>query len=149
MHYGQDLVSLAIFGSYARGENCHNSDIDLLIVLDEEAPHNRRQRIDDFVRNIEASLDELSAPCGVDGIQPDISPIILQKQEAGRFLPIYLDMVTHHVLIEDRGHFLKDVLDHVAQKMKAWGSIKKSIGGHWYWEIKPGLKWGETIDYDQ
>jgi predicted nucleotidyltransferase len=36
-YYGSSLLGCAIFGSYARGENRLNSDLDLLIIL-EEAP---------------------------------------------------------------------------------------------------------------
>ena len=34
-YYGSNLVSVVVFGSYAKGQNKTNSDLDILIVLKE------------------------------------------------------------------------------------------------------------------
>jgi len=49
--YKDNLVSLVIFGSYARNENNPKSDIDILIVL--ENAGRMRERLEDFIENIE------------------------------------------------------------------------------------------------
>jgi predicted nucleotidyltransferase len=46
-HYGKTLVSLAIFGSVARGTMRPDSDIDLLLVVD-DLPRGRMARVRDF-----------------------------------------------------------------------------------------------------
>lgn len=51
-------MDLAIFGSYVRGENCKNSDLDLLIVL-ETAPR-MRERLAEFVDEIEVEHEDLA-----------------------------------------------------------------------------------------
>lgn len=140
--YGNSLISLAIFGSYARGEAKPSSDIDLLLILKDppkRISHPKRNEF--FVREIELPLD--------DFLTVEISPLILYRKEAASFNPLYLDMVSHHLMIIDRRHFLKNILIQTARKMKRWGSSKHETGGHWYWKIKPGIKWGEIIDYDK
>lgn len=46
-HYGDNLVSLLIFGSVAKGLNTSESDIDLLVVL-KTAPKNNYERYEEF-----------------------------------------------------------------------------------------------------
>ncbi len=138
-YYDSSLLSLVIYGSYARGENRLDSDLDLLIVLDPLPKRSRLQRQEDFIRNIEL----------VDDVLMEVSPFILGRKEASSFSPLYLDMVSDHVLLVDREDFLKNLLKEFSEKMKRWGSRRVPVGGHWYWEIKPGLKWNEVIDYDQ
>lgn len=147
-HYGKDLVSLALYGSYARRENRMNSDIDLVVILN-SSPGGRLQRQEDFVKHVEFPIETLAVDCGKEGLQTDVSSLILSRNEASGFLPIYLDMVAHHVLIVDRDRFMEEILRKTAEKMKRWGSLRKEAGGHWYWEIRPGLRWNEAIDYDQ
>lgn len=145
--YGPRLVSLAIFGSYARGENKWDSDLDLFIVLESWPFKGRTKRIDDFVQNVEGYLDQRENLAKKTPI--DISPLLLNRTEAGAFLPLYLDMVEDRLILFDKDGFLENRLQDIRQKMARWGSRKRTCGGHWYWEIKPGLKWGEVIDYDE
>lgn len=71
--YGDDLVSLVLFGSYARGEQRKDSDIDLLVVL---------RKIDDRYEvfkkffNVEKILDStLYTKLREKGYDPYISPV--------------------------------------------------------------------------
>lgn len=146
-HYSDHLISLAIFGSYARGENRLNSDLDLLIVLDEGSFPGRLKANEEFVREIELPAERSLGPTEKT-LRMEVSPLILTKKGAGHFLPLYLDMVQDRILIFDRDDFLKKILQKTQNKMEAWGSKKKSMGGHWYWEIRPGTRWGEVFDYD-
>ena len=147
--YSDRLISLVLFGSYARRENRRDSDIDLLIVLDDLEGKGRLKRQEVFVREIEMPLEELRSSCEKEAILVEASPLILNRKEAGVFLPIYLDMVEHHFLVVDRQGFMKKRIGEVRQQMQRWGSRRREIGGHWYWEIQPGLKWNEVIDYDK
>ena len=55
-YYGEQLVSLVIFGSYARKENKLSSDLDILIILI-RTNRPRHERIREFVEEIEMALD--------------------------------------------------------------------------------------------
>lgn len=149
IHYGKNLISLFVYGSYARGENRLNSDIDLLLVVEAHKIKGKVARHSDFVKNIELPLEDLDAQCSRHKIGTEISVLIFSKDEAKKFNPLYLDMVEDHVKIHDETGFMAEVFEQVKQKMQCWGSRKKNAGGHWYWEIKPGMKWGEVLDYDQ
>ena len=148
-HYGSELMSLALFGSYARGEARRNSDLDLLIILSTPDVASRRKLISDFVRGVESKLDLLGEQLYREGVTMEVSPLILSCSQAKAFNPLYLDMVDACLLIQDRDDFLQGILNQVRQKRTQWGSRKKTMGNQWYWEIKPGLKWHETINYDE
>jgi predicted nucleotidyltransferase len=62
--YGDDLVSVAVFGSIARGIARKDSDLDVLIIAS-WLPRSRRERVQRFL-NIESKLDpvlEKFRPC--------------------------------------------------------------------------------------
>ncbi|MCU0469449.1 MAG: nucleotidyltransferase domain-containing protein [Arcicella sp.] len=50
-HYGDRLAKIILFGSYARGEAHEDSDVDLLVVLNDEEVQTRQERksISDWV----------------------------------------------------------------------------------------------------
>lgn len=148
-HYASKLVSLCVYGSYAEGKNRLDSDLDLLIVLKAPWREGRLQRQENFYRFIEKPLGSLQDLCRREGISTEVSPLLLDNRKAASFMPIYLDMVEHRVLIVDHNRFLQDRLRFVEKQMKKWGSQKRRVGDHWYWHICPNLKWGEEIDYDQ
>ncbi|MEM2732979.1 MAG: nucleotidyltransferase domain-containing protein, partial [Nitrososphaerota archaeon] len=64
---GEDLVSVVLFGSFARGDASRESDIDLLIVGD-NLPQSRFDRIrlfDEVERSIEKELKKIEEEYGV------------------------------------------------------------------------------------
>ena len=148
-HYAENLTTLAVFGSYARGEHRFNSDLDLLIVLKKDSSASRLKRQEDFVQNIELPLDPSKDKLEAQNIHMELSSMIVTQAEAISFNPLYLDMVEYCHLVIDRNQFFHKILKQTEKQMKKWGSQKHFISGHWYWEIKPGLKWNEVLHYDQ
>jgi len=148
-YYGERMVSLVVFGSYARREPRFDSDLDLLIVLSSGNWSRRSERTEEFVINVEQPCDEHLQKLFEAGISMDLSPMILTRDEAQGFLPLYLDMVSHCLIIEDHEGFIESVLEKVKQQMARWGSERMNVGGHWLWEIRPGLKWNEVLRYDE
>lgn len=146
-HYKDRLMTLAVFGSYAAKTPRYNSDLDLLLILNEKK-QSISQKIAEFTK-LELTLTELEEKCWQSGVCMEISPLILNQNSATSFHPIYLDMVTSHLIIIDKNDFLKNILKNVQGKMKKWGSKKINESGSWIWQIKPDLKWGEKIDYDE
>lgn len=147
-HYGRRLLSLAVFGSFARGTHKSNSDLDILILLDDGHAQSVSKRLQEFT-TIELSLLDAEDDCVKTDVEMDLSPVILSAREAEHFNPLYLDMTEDCLILIDRENFLQRILDSVREKKSRWGSQKISIANQWYWNIKPGLSWGERIDYDQ
>ncbi len=85
--YGDKFISLAVFGSVARGEARRDSDIDLLLVID-LIPKRRLERQKEFMeveKEVEGYLNELFD----EGYFIDFSPIIKTPEEAMKLSPLY------------------------------------------------------------
>jgi predicted nucleotidyltransferase len=148
-YYGERMVSLVVFGSYARREPRFDSDLDLLIVLKSGSWSRLSERTEEFVTNVEQPCDEGLQLLFEEGISMELSPLILTRDEAQNFLPLYLDMVSNSLIIEDHEGFFAGVIEKVKQQMARWGSERINVSGHWLWEIRPGLKWDEVLSYDE
>jgi len=135
-HYSDNLVSLVIFGSYARKENRLTSDLDILIIL--KTARSRSERIREFVEYIEIPLEAQAQKLADEGIFVDASPIILSTKEAEYFNPLYLDMLEHAVIVVDRNSFFKNIINKVREKVDEWGSYKEYFGNWWVWVVKKG-----------
>lgn len=148
-YYGTRLVSLAIHGSYARGEPRLGSDLDLLLVLTSGSWSRLSERTEEFVANVEQPCDQCLQELFNEGISMELSPIVLTRAEARAFFPLYLDMASDCFIIKDVEGFLETVLEGVRQRMRRWGSERIRVGGHWLWDIRPGQKWNEVLRYDE
>lgn len=147
-HYGIELVSLAIHGSFARYQNKVASDIDLLIVLEDSHQQSRFTHHKEFVE-IEMLLLEDEMEMLKSEVKTELSPLILTKSQALHFNPLYLEMTENLILLFDKENFFQSTLNQVKDKMKRWGTKKIQQGNTWAWHLKPGLQWGEVIDYDK
>lgn len=147
-HYGTNLASIAIFGSYARHEARLNSDLDLFIIL-KNLPFNSRSQVHrEFVESIEQPLEESFRALCNSGIVMEASPIILSQQQAKCFNPLYYDMTESILILLDKKDLLKNIIKSTLAMMKKHGSEKVFSGGHWYWKAKQCPKFEEVIDYE-
>lgn len=142
---GQDLVSVVLYGSWARGTATADSDIDLLIVA-ERLPAGRwdRQELAVRARRLTAPLvDEV-----FEAIHWYAYPSILLKtrREADGFQRLYLDMVGEARVMVDADAFFGNVLGRVRDRMKELGSKKVMVGNQWYWILKPDIRPGEEFE---
>ncbi len=144
--FKDSLVSLVLFGSWARGDAGKWSDIDVLVVL-EELPNDRfvlhklLDRVEDLAR---PKLEEL----GIDP-PPPISPIVLDRVSASKPRLLYLDLVTDAVIIYDKDNFFRKVLDKFKDKLRELGAERKRIGKKWYWVLKKDYDFGEVFSLEQ
>jgi len=141
---GENLVSVVLFGSVARGEAHDKSDIDLFIVAEKlpRGAFKRRELLEPIRAHLDSKLEELWR----QGIYADFVEIIRTKEEAGRFHPFYLDMTEEAILLYDRDGFFADILERVRKKLQELGAKRKRMGKAWYWDLKPDYKPGEVID---
>ena len=148
-YYGARIISLVVYGSYARGEPRFDSDLDLLIVLESNTWSRRSERTEEFVMRIEQACDQGLQELYEDGISMELSPVILTRREAQSFLPLYLDMVNSSLIVLDHEGFIEGILKKVERQMARWGSERIGVASQWLWEIRPGLKWNEVLQYDE
>ncbi|MCD6312352.1 MAG: nucleotidyltransferase domain-containing protein [Thaumarchaeota archaeon] len=135
--FGEELVSVTLFGSAARGESREDSDIDLLIVI-ENLPKDRFERYELYREAEEKLGDEASR----------ISPILKTPEEASRMSPLYLDLVEDSIILYDKNDFMKKILERLRKKLKNLGAKRVRRGKSWYWILKPDLKFGEVLEIE-
>lgn len=141
--FKEDLVSLIVYGSVARGQMRKDSDVDLLIIA-ENLPISRFERIAMFNRAeelVEKSLSELWKK----GYYVTLSPIIKTIEEAKRISPLYLDMVDECIIVYDKNSFFKKILERLSKKLMELGAERVWVGRKWYWRLKRDYKFGEVI----
>lgn len=144
--FGEKLVSVALFGSVARGEAEAGSDIDLLIVA-EGLPEDLGSRFD-LVSNARwklRSTEEYEELRRRD-LPRHTSEVILTPEEVQRHPPILLDLTEDAVIIYDRGGFLARELELLRSKLREMGAKRVKTGKGWYWMLKPDAKPGEVIE---
>ena len=135
-HYQKNLVSLAIFGSFARNEFSPFSDIDLLLIC-RNLPQERIRRVRDFEK-IEDSLEK-------KGFKFLFSPIIKTKEEVEKGSPLFFDMIDNSLILYDKGGFFKDYLKKLKSKLDYLGAKKIKRKGFWFWVLKKDYKLGEVF----
>ena len=143
-HYGDRLLSVAVYGSVGRGLPRPDSDIDLLIVAEGLADrHSLRLR--DF-----RAVEVLVRPCldavRTAGLQPELSPVLMTPMELERGSMLLLDMTDDARILFDPQDCLASALDRLRRRLRALGSRRVWLGNAWYWDLKPDYKPGDVFD---
>lgn len=137
-YYAERLVSLALFGSVARGTSRDDSDIDLLIVAT-SLPRGRVARADEF------RVIELRVAAAVPNT-PSLSPVFKTPDEIRQGSPLLLDMVEDARVLVDAGGFLAGQFGRLANRLRELGSQRVWRDGWWYWDLKPDYRPGEVFE---
>ena len=142
MELGDNLVSIVLYGSVARGRPRDDSDIDLLIVC-EDLPEGRFERSRIFI-DIE---DRVRKVLGINPMDfPYISTVLKTRKEAAYHSPLYLDMVEDAKILFDKGGFIQKVFSDIKKRLEELGAKRIWIGDKWYWDLKPDFKPGEVVE---
>jgi len=139
------VVSIILYGSVARGNATVDSDIDVLVVL-EEAPSVYHERLRPFMpvlRQLRARPGSGVANAG--NTQAPISLLVLSRAEANQNRPLYLDMLDDARMLFDRDGFFARRLDILRGRLEELGARKLRRGDRWYWDLKPDLKPDEVL----
>lgn len=142
--FGDNLVSIVLYGSVARGKYRPDSDIDLLLVF-EELPPDRLAR-SEMVLKLGSKVEREIPQRWEDGEYHGFSLIAKTRWEARYTRPFYFDMTEEAVLLYDKDDFFRGVLDRLRARMKELGSRKVYVGEKWYWDLKPDIKFGEEFE---
>ncbi|MFN4181000.1 MAG: nucleotidyltransferase domain-containing protein [Armatimonadota bacterium] len=140
---GDNLVSVALFGSVARGEATETSDIDLFIVC-RQLPKGIFRRYE-LLEPIRERLYPEMKRLWEQSIYSNFAELAFTEEEARQLRWIYLDMTEDAVILFDRDGFLESILDNLRQRLRELGAQRREIEGVRYWVLKPDLKPGEVI----
>lgn len=137
--YGERLISVILYGSFARGNAGPDSDIDLLLVID---GYDWSERVSvDKADELSYRLWKLGK--GYHRIQP--YPLSVERARYHR--PLYLDMTADAIILYDKGDFMRRVFDEIRSRLVELGAKRCELpDGSWYWVLKPEIKPGEVIE---
>ncbi len=140
--FKDNLISLVLFGSVARGTARDESDLDLLIIL-KDAPVSYYKRLEPVI-DIELKLREGTSETAA---LPMLSTIILSWEEAKENRNIFLDMIDASIILYDKNDFFKNRLKELKKRLLQLGSKKIVLEDKtWYWNLKPDSAPGEVIE---
>lgn len=135
-HYHDNLVSLCLFGSVAKGTATSSSDVDLLIIC-RKLKLERLRRVKDF-----AKIENNMVKKGHDLL---FSPLIKTEAEIMKGSPLFFDMIDRSIILYDRGNFFKNYLSGLQKRLEALGARRIERGDYWFWILKQDYKLGEVF----
>jgi predicted nucleotidyltransferase len=143
--YGDRLVAVAVFGSWARGAATPASDLDVLVVA-EPLPPSRMKRVREFRAVTDATRSVRSRIWSEEGPEIELSPVFKTPAELAAGSPLYLDMTLWSITLLDRGGVLESFLARLRERMRALGSRRVPFKGGAFWDYKPGIRPGEVVE---
>jgi len=147
-YFGDNLLSAAVFGSFARDTaKFPGSDIDILMVIRGVEKLSFGERIKQTVE-VEKKLsktEEYVKFMDAFGWPPSIQEIILTPEELRAHPPILLDLTADVRIFYDTG-ILKEELEKIRLRLKELGAKKIKTGDSWFWILKPDLCLGEEVE---
>lgn len=143
--YGDRLVALCVFGSWARGVATPESDLDILVVA-HPLPRGRMKRLDEFDA-VERATESTRALVWPDAARSlSLSPVLKTPDELQAGSPLYLDMTLWRIVLHDRDGVLERYLSGLADRMSHLGSRRTETKGGVYWDYKPSMTPGEVVE---
>jgi len=142
---GEDLISVILYGSYARGQIGEGSDVDILIVARNLPSSSLDRQV--FFNKILLKVEEpLRKKLQGTGWFPYVSAILKTPDEASRISRFYFDMVDEAKIFLDKENFFKSVLERVKNRLKELRAKKIQVGKMWYWDLKPDYRPGDVFE---
>ena len=144
---GDDLLSVVLYGSVARGAAHPESDIDLLIVW-RNAPSSYYERLA-LVLDVSEQIESAPEALALRAVAPhaQLGFLILSKDEASQNRYLYLDMTEEAIILYERERFFTERLTRLRARLAELGSRRVRLpDGAWYWDLKPDLIAGEAFE---
>lgn len=140
--YGDRLVSLAVFGSYARGTQRPGSDLDLLAVV-RDLPADRPTRWEEW-----DAVERRLAERWQGGTPVGLSPILKSPEAIAAGTPLLLDLTEDAVVLWDQEGFLAGHLARLRRRLHELGARRIRLDGdRWIWDLKPDYRPGEVFEW--
>ncbi len=140
-----DLVSVVLFGSAARGEAGEGSDVDLLIVAEKFGKEGRFEVFNEIEKDMKASEEYLELK--ENKLGTTISPVPLTPSEVEKNPSILLDITMDGIMLYDVDDFIINKMKSMRKKLKKMGSKRIFIDDkRYYWDLKPNYKLGEVVE---
>lgn len=134
---GEDLVSIVLYGSIARGEADENSDMDVLIVA-RNLPSEFSERVGGLYPIKRACQGTRMHLWEEEGIYCSIQIYPLSPEELDDFRPIFLEVTADGRLLFDRRGFMKKKLKEWRERLSELGARRVQLpDGSWYWDLNP------------
>ena len=135
-HFGEKLIALVVFGSYARGDFKESSDIDLFAII-EGLPQRHFERT--------TLISSLLTP----NFSRRMTVIAKTKREfLSAFPPLYLDLALDGKVAYDTDGFMKERLAEIQGIIEQAGLFRDKRGTRvhrWDWHVPPKRGW--AIDW--
>jgi predicted nucleotidyltransferase len=142
--YGENLITVAVFGSVGRGTPSTVSDIDLL-VISRNLPPGRINRVEQFTA-VEGMVSLVLHSLREKGIYTSLSPVLKTPEEVQAGSLLFLDMVNDADILYDRDDYFRNFLEQFSERLKKLGARKIYMRGRWHWLLKPDYRQGEVFE---
>ncbi len=140
-----NLISVLLFGSAARGEAGEGSDIDILVVSEKFGKRGRFEVFNVIENDLKASDEYLELKENKLGTL--ISPVPLTPSEVEKNPSILLDIVMDGIMLYDVDDFIVNKMKSMRKKLKKMGSKRIFLDDkRYYWDLKPDYKLGEVVE---
>ena len=145
--FDSSLISVVLFGSAARGTAGEHSDLDVLIIYDNERIARRAVR-DGFLtirKNLMSELMEVTGCTDIFSL-PLLSSLLMSCSEADDTPYVLLDIVADGIVLFDRKGFFARTRKRILGRLRRLGARRVFLeDGTWYWNLKPDAKLNEQI----
>ncbi|MFA4956076.1 MAG: nucleotidyltransferase domain-containing protein [Candidatus Methanoperedens sp.] len=114
--FPDDLVSVVVFGSAARGEAGVNENIDVLVVVEKFEKIGRDEVIDSIEDNLKMSEEYFDLV--ENNLATNINPLCLTQSEIEKNPSLIKDVLVDGFMIYDVNDFMEDKLEQMRKKSK-------------------------------